>query len=112
MNLQPRIVRNYLTPSGREPFEDWLQGLKDRKGRAIIRARINRLRLGNLGEAESLGEGMYELKIRFGPGYRVYFGDQDGTIVVLLCGGDKRTQRQDLKKAREYWQDLRRRSHG
>lgn len=112
MNLQPRIVRNYLTLAGRAPFEEWLQGLKDLKGRAIIRTRINRLRLGNLGEAESLGEGVYELKIHFGPGYRVYFGDQDGTIVVLLCGGDKRTQRPDIKKAREYWQDLRRRSHG
>lgn len=75
-----------------------------------MRARINRLRLGNLGDCRHLGEGIYELRIHLDPGYRVYFGDVDGENIVLLCGGTKRTQRRDIEKAQEYWRELRSRN--
>ena len=107
MLARPRTLRNYLTPSGREPVEEWLQSLRDVKTRAAIRTRINRLRLGNFGDAKPLGEGVCELRIHHGPGYRVYYGDWDGTIIILLCGGEKRTQGRDIRKAKEYWQELR-----
>lgn len=75
------------------------------------RGRLDRVRLGNLGQYRSAGEGVFELKIDFGPGYRVYFGQEGNTVVILLCGGDKKTQDKDIKSAREYWADYRRRRH-
>ena len=110
MNTSPRAVRNYATTSGQKPFEEWLQSLRDVKTRALIRARINRLRLGNFGDSGAVGGGVYELRIHTGPGYRIYFAEES-TIVVLLCGGSKRTQQRDTERAKEYWQELRRRSH-
>lgn len=107
MDVKPRIVRNYQTPSGSRPFREWLTSLKDRKARAIVRVRINRLRQGNFGDCRHLGEGVYELRIHYGPGYRAYFGDLDGETVILLCGGGKRTQKRDIKRAKEYWRELR-----
>jgi len=68
------------------------------------------VRLGNFGDCKSLSESIFELRIHYGSGYRVYFGDLDGVIVILLCGGTKRTQNQDINKAREYWQELKNRT--
>ena len=110
MEVTPRIIHNYNTPIGRNPFREWLTSLKDGKARAAVRARINRLRLGNLGDCRHLGERIYELRIHLGPGYRVYFGDIDGENIVLLCGGTKRTQKRDIEKAQKYWQELRSRN--
>ena len=107
MEVKPRIVHNYQTISGNKPFGEWFASLKDRKTRSLVRIRINRLRLGNFGDCRHLGEGIYELRINYGPGYRVYFGDLDGEHVILLCGGDKKTQTRDIEKARKYWQELR-----
>lgn len=107
MEVKPRIVYNYQTISGNKPFGEWFASLKDRKTRSLVRIRINRLRLGNFGDCRHLGEGIYELRINYGPGYRVYFGDLDGENVILLCGGDKKTQTRDIEKARKYWQELR-----
>ena len=70
-----------------------------------IEQRLDRVRLGNLGNSKSVGEGVCELKIDFGPGYRVYFGQLGSTIVLLICGGDKSTQEQDIRKAYEYWKE-------
>jgi len=99
----PKTLRNYLT-GDREPFRDWLRGLRDAQGRNIIRARLNRLQAGNFGNCEPVGEGVQELKIDFGPGYRVYFGI-DGDTVVLLCGSDKDSQQRAIAVAKERWQD-------
>lgn len=82
-------------------FTKWIARLADRKARLIIDARIERLKAGNFGDAKSLGGGISELRIAFGPGYRVYFTVEDGRIVVLLAGGDKSSQRRDIAKARE-----------
>ncbi len=105
MEPTPRELLNYVTEDGRCPFEDWLMGLRDVAGRAIVRKRLNRVRVGNLGNTRSLGEGVWELKIDFGPGYRVYFGEDGPKLVVLLVGGDKGSQEQDISKAKEYWND-------
>jgi len=80
MEITSKELREYLTFDGKCPFGDWLESLKDVKARAIIRVRLNRLRIGNFGDCKFIGEGVYELKIDFGSGYRVYFG-QDGNIL-------------------------------
>lgn len=80
-------------------FKQWLKKLKDETGRARIVSRINRLMEGLPGDVESVGGGVSELRIHYGPGYRVYFHQQGDTIVVLLCGGDKGTQRRDIDTA-------------
>jgi putative addiction module killer protein len=90
---------------GRSMFLEWLLGLRDIKARAIIRARINRLELGNFGDCKSVGGGVLELRIAFGPGYRVYLGRNGKTIVVLLCGGDKGSQSKDVSNARILWKE-------
>lgn len=71
----------------------------------MIRTRINRMRMGNLGDNKSVGEGVSEMRIAFGPGYRVYFAIDKGTVVVLLCGGDKGTQERDIERAKRYWKE-------
>ena len=102
-------VLEYVTAEGRVPFRDWLRALRDRRARARIRVRLNRVRLGNFGDCSSVGAGVSEIRIPYGPGYRVYFGRKGTAVVVLLCGGDKRGQSRDIKLAHEFWQDYRRR---
>ena len=104
---QPREVQRYLTPDGRVPFDEWFYSLRDGKTKNIINKRLNRVGFGNLGDYKSVGEGVCELRINYGPGYRVYFGQIGTTIVLLLCGGDKSTQDKDIAKAIEYWIDYR-----
>jgi len=96
-------VRYYLIRDNKSPCEDWILNLKDRQGRAVILARIRRMELGNPGKWASVGKGVNELKIDVGPGYRVYFGEDGKTLVILLCGGDKKSQKKDIRTAHEYW---------
>lgn len=88
------------------PFEDGLDDLKDRKAVARVLARVARARQGNPGDCKSVGEGVSELRVDYGPGYRVYFGQKGRTLVVLLCGGDKRTQDRDIRLAKQYWHEF------
>jgi putative addiction module killer protein len=108
VEAQPREIRNYLTEDGRSPFEEWLDALRDTRAIDKIEKRLKRVALGNFGDYRSVGEGVYELRIDYGPGYRVYFGQVGSTIVLLLCGGDKSTQEQDILRAKEYWRDYER----
>ena len=112
MDAVERKFRLYVTGNGKVPYSLWLHSLKDIRTRAVIRVRLNRIRLGNFGDCKSVGEGVMELRIDHGPGYRVYFGQVDQRIVLLLCGGDKSSQGQDMEKARAYWADYRRREDG
>ncbi len=99
-------VHILLLQRGRSiPFERWLAGLKDKRAQAIIRIRLNRVRAGNFGDARAVGSGVEELRIDFGPGYRVYFGRRSAVIVVLLGGGSKRSQTKDIACAQEYWKE-------
>lgn len=82
-----------------ETYARWLSGLTDRQARARILERVRRLSLGNPGDVKPVGEGVSELRIDYGPGYRVYFAQRGKVLVILLAGGDKRTQAKDIKKA-------------
>lgn len=101
----PKRVIVYANDSAKEPFTDWLYGLRDVMIRKRILARVSRLQQGNYGDCESIGEGVSELRLFFGPGYRVYFGEHGNDIVVLLCGGDKSSQSKDIQQAKVYWKE-------
>ena len=110
MEAEPRQIDLYVLRDGKVPFERWLNGLRDRRARARIDARLARVRLGNLGETRDVGEGVHELKIDYGPGYRLYFSNTGASAVLLLCGGDKSTQDADIRKAKEYWSEYKERA--
>ena len=95
----------YQTQSGKEPFVQWLEGL-DKQTQIKIRKRISRIELGNFGDYKCIGFGVYELRLFFGSGYRVYFGMKNHTVAVLLCGGDKSSQEKDIKQAIDYWKEV------
>jgi len=90
-----------------ETFLKWERKLRDRRAKALIAARIFRLSNGLFGDVEPVGHGISELKIHYGPGYRVYFHQQDNEIIILLCGGDKSTQQQDIELAKKLSKELR-----
>ncbi|OGC77577.1 MAG: addiction module killer protein [candidate division Zixibacteria bacterium RBG_16_50_21] len=102
-------VFRYQTEEGKEPLTEWLQSLRDKQGQAKIRVRLKRLEAGNFGDCNPVGDGVLELREHLGAGYRVYFGRHGQTVVILLCGGSKKSQATDIKTAREYWQDWKRR---
>ena len=89
-----------------ESFANWLEGLKDHRAIARIDIRIRRLSLGNMGDAKSLGEGLSEMRVDYGPGYRLYFTRRGERIVILLCGGDKKRQSADIARARLLLKEL------
>ena len=99
-----------MTRAGRDVFGDWLTSLKDVRARAKIAVRIDRVAAGNFGDCKSLGEGLYELRIDWGPGYRVYYAMFGRQMVLLLCGGDKRKQSSDIERAIEYLKDYKERT--
>ncbi len=95
----------YRDTSGAEPFTDWLNSLRDGRTRRRILQRLFRLESGNFGDCKPVGGGVSELRFFFGPGYRVYFGQEKDVLVVLLCGGDKDSQRRDIRQAKAYWKE-------
>ena len=103
-------VRQYRTAAGEIPFESWLAGLGDAKAQARIAARLDRLAAGNFGDCKPIGHGVSELRIDYGPGYRVYHSRIGREFVLLLCGGTKRRQFADIARAIEYLKDFLRRS--
>ena len=109
--MNQKTLVDYQTSEGKRPFKEWLYSRTiDVKTRARILTRLNRLSLGNPGDCEPVGYGVFELKIDLGPGYRIYFAYQGSEIVILISGGDKSTQRKDIQKAIECWIDLKRRT--
>jgi putative addiction module killer protein len=111
MEVQPKEIRRYIKSDGKIPFAQWIDNLKDQKARLKINERLRRVSLGNLGDYKFVGSGVYELRIDYGSGYRIYFGLQGNRIIILLCGGDKSSQNQDIIKAKEYWQDYEKREN-
>ena len=103
-------VRRYTTNSGKDVIGDWLANLADIRARAKVSVRIARLEAGNFGDCKPIGEGVWELRIDWGPGYRVYYSVIGKTVVLLLCGADKRTQSTDTKRAIEYLKDYKKRN--
>ena len=93
MEVKPREITIYGTSDGKFPFDEWLDSVRDRNVRVRIKSRLDRVQQGNLGDIKSVGEGVFELRINYGPGYRVYFGQVGLTVVVILVAGDKRKER-------------------
>lgn len=109
-HIEPKKVEIYEDESGKQPFAIWLKGLRDPRTRRRIINRIQRLEQGNYGDCAPIGEGLLELRMFFGPGYRVYFGEASKTRIILLCGGIKDTQQQDIEQAKTHWKEFK--SHG
>ena len=105
MEITPWEVEVYTTPQGKQPFTEWINSLKDAQGANKILLRIRRIQTGNLGNHKFIADGVFELRIKFGPGYRVYFGKVENRIILLLCGGDKSSQESDIGQALPYWAD-------
>ena len=101
-------VREYLDPRGRSPFAEWFDGLNAQAAAKVIAA-VTRIGSGNFSNVKGVGAGVYEYKIDFGPGYRVYFGKDGETLVILLGGGTKKRQHRDIEDAIARWQDYKRR---
>jgi putative addiction module killer protein len=102
-------IRHYLDPCGRDHYQRWFDGLRDLRGRIAILRRVQRLELAHFGDCRDCREGVRELRIDIGPGYRVYFAREGGVVVVLLGGGDKDSQERDIERAVDAWRDYRRR---
>ena len=102
-DVRPRIIDFYQIPNGPEPFTRWFLSIRDISIRRRIQARLTSVRDGNLGDHRSVGGGVWELRLDFGAGYRIYFGQVDTTIILLLCGGDKSSQQRDIERAKNYW---------
>lgn len=102
MSLGPVQIRKYELLSGVCPFDQWFDKLT-RQDQALVDTRLDRVCLGNFGDANSLGDGVFELKFRMGSGFRIYYGRSGKQVVLLLCAGNKRTQSQDIASAKRYW---------
>ncbi len=106
IGLADTVVLKMLTlPSNRCPFEDWYRGFRDAPTRQRIRARLNRLMTRNFGDFKPVGGEVYEIRLDFGPGYRIYFARVGDILVVLLGGGDKSTQQKDIDRAIDMWKE-------
>lgn len=103
-------ILRYLTASGEDVIGHWLSGIRDARTRAKIETRFARLAAENFGDCKSLKGGIFELRIDWGPGYRVYYAMIERSIVLLLCGGDKSTQAADIRRASSYWSDYKKRT--
>ncbi|MCC6135409.1 MAG: type II toxin-antitoxin system RelE/ParE family toxin [Gammaproteobacteria bacterium] len=103
-------LRRYQRDDGNVPVRDWLESLRDIRARAQIEIRLRRLSVGNFGDCKPVGVGVLELRIDIGAGYRLYCARHGQQLVILLCGGDKRTQDADIQRAKTYWTDWQRRN--
>jgi putative addiction module killer protein len=104
-------IREYLTPQGKNPFREWLKTL-DMGVQARIQARVLRFENGNLGDHQNVGGGVWEARLDFGPGYRLYFGKDGTAAILLLAGGDKASQSKDIAAVKHYWKGFREAKHG
>lgn len=104
MQSIPYTTTYYTDEAGHKPFREWFLALRDKTAMQKIAVRISRVELGNFGVCKTVGSGVMELKIDYGPGYRVYYAIDGETVVLLLIGGDKKSQHRDIEIAQSYWQ--------
>jgi len=104
-------IRHYRDVAGRDRYQQWLAGLRDQQAKLRIVQRVDRLAVGHFGDCKPCREGVWELRIDWGPGYRVYYAKIGQSVILLLAGGDKRKQDADIERAIGYLQDYRKRSH-
>jgi putative addiction module killer protein len=103
VRVKERPVEYFYTQTGKAPVKEWLNSFKDKLTQAILYKRIRQASLGNFGDSKSIGSGVFELRVDFGPGYRIYYGLHKDELILLLIGGSKRTQQADIEKAKTYW---------
>ncbi|MGZ6478096.1 MAG: type II toxin-antitoxin system RelE/ParE family toxin [Bdellovibrionales bacterium] len=103
MQIKRRAVEYYITPNGKAPARDWLSAVKDKMTQAILYKRIRQAGEGQFGKTKSVGGGVFEMKIDYGPGFRIYYGIHGDEIILILTAGSKRTQSGDIAKAKTYW---------
>jgi putative addiction module killer protein len=101
-----KVIQKLVLSNDLVPFDEWFDSLRDRKSQVAVDARLARVRAGNFGDCKSVGGGVFELRIALGPGLRVYYGLQGRQIVILLGGGDKRSQSRDIRRAQQLWQEF------
>lgn len=101
-----KIIKLFKTANGKKPFREWLDKLKSKQDKARIRRRIDRLELGHYGDCKRLAKDLFELRLFFGPGYRLYYTEQGNEIIILLLGGDKSSQTRDVAQATAYLKTL------
>ncbi len=102
-------IEHYVNKAGVDVFLDWFNRLRDKQAKTSIERRIYRLELGQFGQVKALREGVWELKVDIGAGYRIYYAQVENTLVLLLCGGDKKSQDTDIDRAISYWKDYQQR---
>jgi len=105
MEAKEQEVRYYVLRDTQCPYLKWFEKLRDQRAQRRIDARLARVRTGLFGDTKGVGDGVHELRIDYGPGYRLYFGRDGDQVIILLCGGDKSTQDKDIANAKEYWAD-------
>lgn len=105
MKVTKKSIEIYHDNNGREPFTERVKSIS-MSDRSRIFSRLDRVESGNLGDYKSVGDDVYELRFHFGSGFRVYYGEVNNQIILLLCGGDKSSQKKDVKKAKVYWKDF------
>lgn len=103
-------LHRYQLEDESSPVTEWLHGLRDARARAQIEVRLRRVSAGNFGDSKPVGEGVSELRVDIGTGYRVYYGKHGQALIILLCGGDKGSQQADINRAKAYWSDWKRRN--
>ena len=110
MDIIGRVIQYYRKENGVVPYLDWYHSLRNDEVKDMVLTRLDRVRQGNFGDYKSVGGGIFELRFKMGPGYRIYFGMEGKTLIILYCAGDKDTQSRDVRLAQEYLIDYRRRS--
>ncbi len=106
-------INEYTDERGKSPYAEWLADLRDARAKAKVIIQVDKMELGLFGDSQPIGDGLSELRVHYGPGYRVYYSKEGRQVYLLLCGGDKSTQAKDIKQAKSYWQDHKRRNpHG
>lgn len=100
-----KIIEEYKTPNGKNPFGEWLDSLRDKRAQVLIFTRWDRLKVGLLGTTRNVDEGVHEIKVKYGPENRDYFGNDGERVVILLIGGTKKTQVSDIQTAKLYWKE-------
>ena len=103
-------LRRYQLEDESVPVTEWLGGLRDMRARAQIEVRLRRVSAGNFGDSKPVGEGVSELRVDIGAGYRVYYGKHGQAVIILLCGGDKRSQQADIARSQAYWMNWKQRN--
>ena len=106
LSVLEREIKKLKLQNGLVPFDEWFDSLRDQRMQVAVDARLTRVRAGNFGDCKSVGSGVFELRIAFGPGLRVYYGLHGRQIVVLLGGGDKSSQARDIRRAQQLWQQF------